>query len=893
MRVPCPVAALAIVVCSLVAGLVIGALKIESSYAADGDASKPAPNTEGTRHFETEIAPLLAQRCLECHRTAAKKGGLDLSRKKAALTGGENGPPIVPGEPTESLLLDYVESDEMPKDRPPLTADEKQLLRKWIETGAVWSLDVIDRTAYAEKQPAGNLVRRLTVPEYIRTVRQAVGVDIEEEARQLLPPDLRADGFSNTAYSLNVDLAHVEAYARLAEIIAARMDVRKFANQFSKRHEPGDSAMRELVAAMGKRLWRGPLVESEVAAFLTLSKEVEKEGGDYDQAVRHIIEAMLQSPRFVYRIERHPSENDPQQLSNYELASRLSYILWGGPPDKELMQAAERGELSDRSHVAAQVRRMLADPRAMEWSARFIHEWMYLDRLDNLRPNRSRFPKWNDSLAADMREETLAFFNEIAWEQKRPLWDLLNAKLTFATPRLAAHYGIAPKKDATAFDGKLPKGLQALYRFDEGTGDAVHDSAKQGLPLDLTIESASAVEWSASGLTVKQPTLITSGGPARRLTNAIKKSKAVTLEAWITPADTKQNGPARILTLSSGISQRNFTFGQDGDKFEVRFRTKKTDGNGQPSLASPSGTVATQPTHVVYTREAGGKARLYVNGEEKASRDVDGNLSNWDNGFQLGLANESSKDRPWSGTYHLVAIYNRPLSGEEIRSHAKSRPTEQRLAPYDLSGTPARGGLLTQGSVLTIGGDEASMVSRGLFILREFLYSKIEDPPPCVDTTPVPPKPGMSQRAIAMERIANKSCVGCHSKFEPLAFGLEKLDGVGAYHDADEHGNKLRDDGEILFPDQENPTAYQSSAEMMNLLAGSERVRRAITRKLTQFAIGRPLMEADESIVEKIHEAAKAGGGSYTSLMTAIVMSDLVQKSGQQPMKETISETTK
>ena len=170
---------MAIGICCLVAGSLIDAPRSNAIYAA-GESSNAASEADRARHFEARIAPLLARRCLECHRTAAKKGGLDLSRKPAALKGGESGAAIVPGEAPESLLLDYVDSNEMPKERPPLTADEKRLLREWIEAGAVWSLDVLDHSAYTKKPSGGSLVRRLTAPEYIRTVRHAVGVDIEE-----------------------------------------------------------------------------------------------------------------------------------------------------------------------------------------------------------------------------------------------------------------------------------------------------------------------------------------------------------------------------------------------------------------------------------------------------------------------------------------------------------------------------------------------------------------------------------------------------------------------------------------------------------------------------------------------------------------------------------------
>jgi hypothetical protein len=137
--------------------------------------------------------------------------------------------------------------------------------------------------------------------------------------------------------------------------------------------------------------------------------------------------------------------------------------------------------------------------------------------------------------------------------------------------------------------------------------------------------------------------------------------------------------------------------------------------------------------------------------------------------------------------------------------------------------------------------------------------------------------PGLTQRAIAEARIADVKCGVCHARFEPFAFGLEKFDGLGAYHDADEHGNELRDDGEILIPGSDEPVAFTSSAELMDLLAGSDRAQKCITWKLTQFALGRPLTAADAPHIEQIHEKAQENGGTYASVITAIVMSDLVQ----------------
>lgn len=630
--------------------------EISQNFAAGPDGTTTAESLAkvdpGQTLFETKIAPLFANHCLECHDSASKLGLLDLSKKSLAIAGGENGKAFVPGKSGDSLLWQMVESDDMPKRRDPLSAAEKALLKRWIDTGATWSLDTIDPAVYAHGGQAREaLVQRLTVQEYIDTVQAAVGVDISKEARELLPRDIRADGFSNTAYNLNVDLKHVNAFSQLAEIIVSRMDVEKFVRRFSRNNKLTDKSMGDVIEKVGRWLLRGPLDEHEVISYRGISTTVASAGGTFRESVSFIIEAMLQSPRFVYRIESQPGYGSEWPVSQHELASRVSYIIWGAPPDETLNKVVDADTVYGEE-LSKQIRRMLDDPRAVKRSEQFASDWLNLGRLQNLSPNPEMFPNWDAELAEDMRTETLAYFRHVAWEKNRPLSELLNHQATFATPRLARHYNLPATTD--------------------------------------------------------------------------KADKA-------------------------GASQ------------------------------------------------------------------------------------------------------------------------------YDLSKVKGRGGLLTHASVLTVGGDEASMVSRGLFVLHDLMRGIVRDPPPCVDTTPVPTKPGLTQRAIAEARVANQSCRGCHLRFEPLAYGLEKFDGIGAFHEKDEHGNELREDGQILIPGTSESVPYQTSEELMNLLAGSERIRETITWKMTQFALGRPLGASDAATVADIHKAGQQSGGTYKDVITAIILSDLVQ----------------
>ena len=601
--------------------------------------SQSAPEGDG-RLFEEEVAPLLARRCIGCHDSTLRKGGLDLSRQEAAFAGGVSGDAISPGRPEASLVWLMTEAESMPKGLAPLSAGEKRLLRDWIDAGAEWSLERLDPAIYSKADRAmGNWAQRLTVSEYIETVRASLGVDVAKEAREILPPDLRADGFENTAYNLTVDLAHVEAYARLAATVVSRVDITAIR---------GDGLSTEdLIAKLGLRILRGVVTEQEIALFADLARSVTEGGGSSDDAVKYVLEAMLQSPRFLYRVELQRGDGTRWPADALEIASRLSYVIWGSAPDGELLARARSGHLAGQAELGAQVDRMLEHPRAVQRSLQFAEQWLDLGRLGNLSPSRKKFPDWDPRLGDDMRRETLAVFEDLVWKQERPLAELLNAQFSYLTPRLAVHYGLSPKAEG--------------------------------------------------------------------------------------------------------------------------------------------------------------------------------------------------------------------------------------LARYELASVPSRGGLLTHGSVLTVGGDDASMVARGLFILRDLLFSEVGDPPPGLDTSPVPSSPGRSHRAIAMDRVESSSCGGCHSRFEPLAFGLEKFDGIGRHHEVDEHGNRLREDGEILFPGNAEPVAYDSVAEMMDLLAESDRIQQNVARKLAQFALGRPLVAADQPLMEKIHGAARRCGGTYQCVLKAIALSELIQ----------------
>jgi hypothetical protein len=297
---------------------------------------------------------------------------------------------IVAGKAVDSLLWESVESDEMPKDRDPISDAEKKILKDWLNGGGAWTVDFVDPAIYsrpAEVSPTR--AQRLTVTEYVRTIRDTFGVDVESQAREWLPADVRADGFSNTAYNLTIDLEHIEGFANLAGFVAGKIDAAPFAKRFTTKRDLTDKTMIPLIDAMGNVVLRGPLTTEETSLYRGVSTSVASAGGSFDDAIRYVVEAMLQSPRFIYRLEQTP-EKGRQLLDDYEMASRLSYVIWGSSPDRELLELAGRGNLNYPGQVQAQASRMLKDPKAIDRSLNFASDWLNLDRLSHLQPGKKQ-----------------------------------------------------------------------------------------------------------------------------------------------------------------------------------------------------------------------------------------------------------------------------------------------------------------------------------------------------------------------------------------------------------------------------------------------------------------------------------------------------------------------
>ena len=198
----------------------------------------------------------------------------------------------------------------------------------------------------------------------------------------------------------------------------------------------------QVLIDLAARAYRRPLGESERESLHALYRALREQKLPHDEAFRSVLARILVSPKFLFRIERRPPGRQPERVSDWELATRLSYFLWSTTPDEPLRQLAGAGRLADPQTLAVQTRRMLRDPRSRALAIEFGTQWLEVRGFDQFQgKDQELYPTFNAPLRRAMYEESILFFQEL-FRSDRPFRQLLDADYTFLNATLARHYGI-------------------------------------------------------------------------------------------------------------------------------------------------------------------------------------------------------------------------------------------------------------------------------------------------------------------------------------------------------------------------------------------------------------------------------------------------------------------
>ena len=291
----------------------------------------------------------------------------------------------------------------------------------------------------AQATPASLRIRRLTIEEYRNTLRDLLGTSTDYGA--VLPADPVTNGFDDDSDTLEVNQLFADEARINAEAIAAAFDVSTIGCSPSA----GDSCAQSFVQSFGQKALRRPVTPEETTAYTKLFDTISA-GSDPTSGIRGILEAMLQSPAFLYRTELGSSSSagGTTALTPWEVASELSYLFWRTMPDAELVSHAQSGDIVQPAVVAKEVTRLLADPRANRMLDAFADQWLETNLLPLAQKDAKTFPTFTPSVSSDMAGEVHAFFEASARDPNGSLSSMLTAPYSYLTPNLAQFYGVSP-----------------------------------------------------------------------------------------------------------------------------------------------------------------------------------------------------------------------------------------------------------------------------------------------------------------------------------------------------------------------------------------------------------------------------------------------------------------
>ncbi|MBA3548238.1 MAG: DUF1592 domain-containing protein [Nannocystis sp.] len=307
------------------------------------------------------------------------------------------------------------------------------------------SSDTGDEPAFV---PAPGGLRRLMIHQYVESVRFLLG---DAAATAAAPPEDHSlygfDAIGAAELSLpDADVELIETSAR-AIAIAALAEPTPLSEHVPcvLQADPASGCYTSLARDFGRLAWRRTLSDGEVAQLVAIAEQARAWDGEFTTGLQYELMALLQSPYFLYIVEvGEPSADDPARhdLTNTELAARMSFFLLGRTPDAALLDAAEDGGLATKAQAEAAARAMLARPEARTTLAAFYSELLLLRDVPGVLKNPELFPQFNPALAEAMVKETLLLIDDVVWKTDSDIHALFNADYTFVNTSLAALYGV-------------------------------------------------------------------------------------------------------------------------------------------------------------------------------------------------------------------------------------------------------------------------------------------------------------------------------------------------------------------------------------------------------------------------------------------------------------------
>jgi hypothetical protein len=294
--------------------------------------------------------------------------------------------------------------------------------------------------------PGFVIARRLNHREYNNTVRDLLGTTLSP-ANDFPADDLGSD-FDTVGSALSLSPAYVAAYEKAAQALTVELfaaDATRKGKVLTCNVETGgDTCAQTVLSAFVRRAWRRPIAPEELQALMTPVAKAKELGLTASEGLRSALTAVLMSPFFLFRLEIDPEPNSKavRRLTPPELAARLSYALWSTMPDDTLNQAVDGGQLTTDEQVAAQVDRMLGDPRADTLLDGFAGHWLDYSAVDSHEIDAAKFPKFTPALAQAMETEASRFVQDFL-RGTRPVSEMMTARFTFVNSALSTHYGLS------------------------------------------------------------------------------------------------------------------------------------------------------------------------------------------------------------------------------------------------------------------------------------------------------------------------------------------------------------------------------------------------------------------------------------------------------------------